>query len=186
MSRQAEPVEQRAVRLANQSESAAILRRIPQAAADDYRQSDDISSSGQQFGDLWSAIGFKLTPAGFEGEDRCDVPITNEDASGAVTCTVECEDIAASAVIDSGSGISVVSKRFLKKCGGKAVKYEGPSLCTVSGDCFKPSLAAILTVTVMDEKVTLSFAVVDQFAFDLLLGVAFMRRTPFWLNFRKL
>ena len=38
----------------------------------------------------------------------------------------------------------------------------------------------------MDESVQLKFIIIEQFPFDLLLGVAFMRKTPFWLNFQKM
>ena len=114
---------------------------------------------------------------------KCD-PMIDDDV-GAVLCDVICCDMLTTAVLDSGSGISVVSAAFLKRCGVSPVKYIGPKICTLN-DSFSPELSADLTVELMGLPITSKFVVVNKFAFDLLLGMRFMIKTPFTFNFSQL
>ena len=69
-------------------------------------------------------------------------PINENESSGAVMCDALCENLDCVAIIDSGSGLSFVSKSLLLKLKVKPTAYDGPSVCMLSGECFKPIFAA--------------------------------------------
>ena len=79
----------------------------------------------------------------------CD-PIIDDE--GAVLCDVVCCGMLATAVLDSGSGISVVSASFLRRCGVSASKYKGPKMCTLNNS-FDPEWSADLTVELMGSPI---------------------------------
>ena len=66
-------------------------------------------------------------------------PITGFDrTAGAMTCTVRVNGFEALAVIDSGSGLSVVSRALVDRCHVKPQAYRGPLIATVNGETFRP------------------------------------------------
>ena len=83
------------------------------------------------------------------------------------------------AVIDSGSGVCFVSRSFVEKCNLCQIEYDGPVICAVSGDCFKPAFAAVLNIEIATVVVQQKCAVIEVFPFDVLLGVNWMRKTNF-------
>ena len=112
-------------------------------------------------------------------------PIFAVDVVGAVTCDVVINGKRACAIVDTGSGISLISLQFALKNGIPFSEKEGPCVEVANGAKFKLSYAADVLIELLNFDLRGICWVQDGFRFDILLGVDYLRCTPFMIDFEK-
>jgi predicted aspartyl protease len=113
-------------------------------------------------------------------------PVTSSNnVIGALTCQVKVNNFLAECVLDTGSGLSLISSRFVEKYNIKKLKWDGPIVTVVTGDTFRIPYASHVNIEILGLELKGSCGIIDDFPHDLLLGVDFLRKTPFLLDFKN-
>ena len=113
-------------------------------------------------------------------------PVTSsKNIIGALTCQVKINNCLAECVLDTGSGLSLISSKFVKRHHIKKIKWEGPLVTVVTGDTFRIPQASQVDIEILGLKLRGSCGIIDGFPHDLLLGVDFLQKTPFLLDFKN-
>ena len=113
-------------------------------------------------------------------------PIEPDKLFGAVKCIVMVNGISAVAVVDTGSGISLLSKHFVDKNHLSTSIWEGPLITVVTGETFRIPLACEVFIDIFGSRFRGRCGVVENFSFDTLLGNDFLSVTPFHIDLRRL
>ena len=115
------------------------------------------------------------------------MPLTAREIVGALSYLIEVNNsIPASCVIDTGSGISLISKHFIRKYDIQCCGWDPPLLSVVTGATFSLPLAAEIIINILGFSQKGLCGVIDNFAFDILLGMDFLKNTPLLLDFSNL
>src|SRR5689334_15029476 len=102
-----------------------------------------------------------------------------EAAVGAMLCDIILNNTKATVILDTGSGVSLVSDDFVNKTAAPIKSWDGPLVTTVSGNSFSIPSAARLTVDIMGHISMVTCGIVPGFPFSALLGMDFLIGTPF-------
>ena len=84
-------------------------------------------------------------------------------------------------MIDTGSGICLVSRQFVAKNHIPTVVWKGPTVNAADGNPVAITEACLLEISLLGVTLTGTCGVINL-AYDALLGNDFLRETPFLLG----
>jgi Retroviral aspartyl protease len=114
------------------------------------------------------------------------MPIFSINVVGSLLCEALVEGRPAQAVVDSGSTLTFLSQCFVDKCRFPVFSCEGPLVTVVSGETFRVPVACEVETEILEKKLKGRCGVLNNFPYDILLGLDFLSRTNFILDFNSL
>lgn len=112
-------------------------------------------------------------------------PVSQVDIAGAVQCVISVNDLEAQCVIDSGSGVSLVSRNFVAKHRIPTTQCACPNVAVAEDNLLSINEACVVNIGLLGLRMTSVCEVIDL-GFDALLGMDFHRQIFFVLDFREM
>ena len=110
------------------------------------------------------------------------MPVCCLPVAGALSCRVLVNGNRASAIIDTGSAISLIVERFAKKCPCEIERWSSAVVRVITGSEFIITRACFVEVTMLGQSMVGRCGVLPSFPTDLLLGMDFLRNSEFWVD----
>ena len=107
------------------------------------------------------------------------------DCLGVLTCYTKVNSQSALTVIDTASGISLINLVFVNKYKLPTYKWKSPNIAPIQGKSFTMTRTCSVLLTSLGLTLTEECGALDAFMFDLLLGIPYLRRTPFLIDCRR-
>ena len=115
------------------------------------------------------------------------MPINSTNRSfhitGALKIQITVNKLVANCLIDTGSGISFLSKTFTEENGWPIINVAGPTAATINGELIKITSACDVEIEILGERYTSHCSIIDNIAFDILVGMDLLNNTDFILDF---
>lgn len=113
-------------------------------------------------------------------------PLYGLEMSGALCCEATVDNMLCLCFLDTGSGVSLISKDFVLRHKLSIERRAGPSVCTVSSEVFRMERPCSVFVGLLGVFSPVNCWVIDNFSFDILLGMDFSSKTQFLVDFATL
>lgn len=110
------------------------------------------------------------------------LPVYQADCLGVLTCYVTIGKHSALTVIDTAFGLSLINKSFVVKHGLVTFARKSPSIAPIQGTSFVIDTACNVPVSLFNIVIHETCGVLESFLFDLLLGLPYLRKTPFLID----
>lgn len=114
------------------------------------------------------------------------VPVWCSEVIGALSCVVHVNNVDAVAVMDTGSGISLLSDIFATEMKLLRRPWSGPMVTVVSDDTFSIEEEVTVSVELPQRGLSGRCGIIRNSMFDILLGVDFLNQSRFLVDFRNL
>lgn len=124
-------------------------------------------------------------PAIIQSNSSVVLHASQVDVVGAVQCSIKINNATAQCVIDSGSGISLVSRNLVANHRIPTVQWQGPHVSVADGKVLDITEACVVEIEILGLKLT-GICGIMEIEFDALLGMDFLKNTPFMLDFGSL
>jgi len=108
---------------------------------------------------------------------------TAGDQNGSAQIIVSIDGVTASALLDSGSSVSLVTSRIVARCSQRPRRLQLVTLRSASNEVFTSGGACTLNICIDGRRVQHDFLVVDELVADLILGVDFLSSHGVQLDF---
>ena len=113
------------------------------------------------------------------------MPVFKTDCLGVLTCYTKVNSQPALTVIDTASGISLINLLFVQKHKLSTYEWESPSIAPIQGRSFTITRACSVSIKLLSLTIVEECGILDAFMFDLLLGIPYLRQTPFLIDCRN-
>lgn len=111
--------------------------------------------------------------------------VTRPHVHEALPRTTRIEDEPAIVVLDIGWK-GLISRRYVNRCRLRTESFTGLLILMISRQTVDLRQTCFVSVGITNLKQRGPYGIIDNFPFDIQLGSDYLRRTPFFINFRTL
>jgi hypothetical protein len=117
--------------------------------------------------------------------DETEPVVVSECFTGALTCKVLVNGIPATTVIDTVSGISIISSNFVNENNISKIRWDGPTVTVMSGDELMILEACQVFIDILALKIKGTCGIVKNFPYAFLISNDLLQKTPFLIDLKK-
>lgn len=107
------------------------------------------------------------------------------DIAGVLTCQIFVNGFLASCVVETGSAVSLIRNGFAIKHRVQFAKALRPKISVVTEECFSIAGICFVNVNILGYTATGHCGVVENFSYDILLGMDFLTGAPLLVDLKR-